>query len=138
MLPRSLKSALKILNSRETNRAIQAHLSGLIEEDPAELPVVARLERPLLQQEEQRKRYLGEDGGAPPVHEDLSEICVYFRNILKITITCVPTAHQIPDVEKDVSAEDAGERLGDPLPQVDLDVGKVRQVALLPVPLRFL
>ena len=50
----------------------------------------------------------------------------------------MPTAYQIPDVEEDVSAEDAGERLGDPLPQVDLDVGKVRQVALLPVPLRFL
>ena len=67
---------LKILNSRATNRAIQAHLSGLIEEDSAELPVVARLERPLLQQEEQRQRYLGEDGGAPAVHEYLPEICV--------------------------------------------------------------
>ena len=46
--------------------------------------------------------------------------------------------NQIPDVEEDVSAEDAGEGLGDPLPQVDLDVGKVRQVTLLPVPLRLL
>ena len=46
-------------------------LSGLVEEDPAELPVVARLQRPLLQQEEQRQRYLGEDGRAPAVHEDL-------------------------------------------------------------------
>ena len=100
--------------------------------------MVARLERPLLQQEEQRQRYLGEDRGAPPVHEDLSEISVYLRSILEISIACVYSAYQIPDVEKDVSAEDAGERLGDPLPQVDLDVGKVRQVALLPVPLRFL
>ena len=46
-------------------------LSGLVEEDPAELPVVARLQRPLLQQEEQRQSYLGEDGRAPAVHEDL-------------------------------------------------------------------
>ena len=131
-------TTLKIVNSKSTNRAIQAHLSGLIEEDPAELPVVARLERPLLQQEEQRQRYLGEDRGAPPVHKDLTEICVYLGNTLEITIACVHSAYQIPDVEEDVSAEDAGERLGDPLPQVDLDVGKVRQVTLLPVPLRLL
>ena len=34
--------------------------------------MVARLQRPRLQQEEQRQGYLGEDRGAPPVHEDLS------------------------------------------------------------------
>lgn len=47
-------------------------------------------------------------------------------------------SHQIPDVEQDVASEDAGERLRDPLPEVDLDVGKVLEVPPLPVTLRLL
>ena len=51
-------------------------LSGLVEEHPAELPVVAGLERPLLHQEEQRQGYLGEYGRAPSVDENLNEKCI--------------------------------------------------------------